>query len=107
MLYTNADQFVNKRDELCMRIAGNEPHVIILTEVIPKAQVLPIAPALLAIPGYSLYSNFDCSLPNLGASGIRGICMYLSDKLQATLMTFPTYTFSEQLWMRLRAAHQL
>ena len=71
ILYTNTDQFLNKRDDLCLRIVGSEPHVIILTETIPKAQILPISPATLAIPGYSLYCNFDCSESNLGAGGLR------------------------------------
>ena len=37
-LYTNADQFVNKRDDLLARIAGDEPDVILITEFIPKSQ---------------------------------------------------------------------
>ena len=37
--YTNADQFVNKRDDLLARIAGEEPDVIMITEVIPKSQI--------------------------------------------------------------------
>ena len=40
-LYTNADQLVNKREELCMTIAGQEPDIILITEVVPKAQALP------------------------------------------------------------------
>ena len=45
VLYTNADQLINKRDDLSMKIAGNEPDLIMVTEVIPKAQALPISPA--------------------------------------------------------------
>ena len=50
--YTNADQFVNKRDDLLARIADDEPDVILITEVIPKCQSNPIAPALLNLEGY-------------------------------------------------------
>ena len=102
MLYTNADQFLNKRDDLCMSIAGNEPDVICVTEVIPKAQTLPISPAQLAIPGYSQYTNFDHSSPCLGASGKRGICLFIASNLKATEITFPGNPFSEQLWLKLR-----
>ena len=102
VLYTNTDQFLNKRDDLCMRITGNEPDVIILTETIPKAQTLPIAPAMLTISSYTLYTNFDCNLSSLGASGLRGICIYVSHRLQATQVSFPATTFQEQLWLRLR-----
>ena len=42
-LYTNADQYVNKRDTLLAMIAEDEPDVIMITEVIPKGQVNPIA----------------------------------------------------------------
>ena len=61
VLYTNVDQFVNKRDCLCAMIAGDEPDLILLTEVIPKAQVTCISPAQLSVPGYAIYSNFDLS----------------------------------------------
>ena len=49
--YTNADQFVNERDDLLARIADDEPDIILITEVIPKSQSNPIAPALLSIDG--------------------------------------------------------
>ena len=39
-MYTNADQFLNKRsrDNMLMFIAGDEPDIIIMTEVLPKAR---------------------------------------------------------------------
>ena len=100
-MYTNADQYINKRDELCVMITGEEPDVIILTEVIPKAQLMPIAPALLAIHGYALFSNFDPAEKGLGASGRRGIVIYVSEKLQASVVTFDC-PFQEQLWVTIQ-----
>ena len=41
ILYTNADQFLNKRGELCMSIVGNEPVIICVTEVIPRPKSFP------------------------------------------------------------------
>ena len=35
-LYTNADQFVNKRDELSMFISSDPPDIMLITEIIPK-----------------------------------------------------------------------
>ena len=58
-MYTNADQFVNKRDCLLAQIADDEPDVIMITEVIPKSQANPIAPALLALEGYKPSFNFE------------------------------------------------
>ena len=37
VFYTNADQFLNKRDELQMFIAGNEPDIILISEILPKS----------------------------------------------------------------------
>ena len=100
MLYTNTDQFVNKRDELCMLICNDEPDLILLTETIPKAQRLPISPALLQVPGYSLYSNFTLSTPNLGASGIRGICVYAAQHLKVTEVALMPSVI-EQVWLKI------
>ena len=98
MLYSNVDQFLNKRDELCCTIADNKPDIILLTEVIPKAQALPISPSLLALDDYVLHTNFDPDRSNLGASGYRGISVYVSEKLQASEVAF-TSLFHEQLWV--------
>ena len=56
--YTNADQFLNKRDDLLLHIAGNEPDIIMITEVLPKVQPSFISDAQLYIPGYNLFTNF-------------------------------------------------
>ena len=42
ILYTNADQFTNKRDDLVAFIAGNEPDLILITEVTPKVHCTSI-----------------------------------------------------------------
>ena len=51
VMYTNADQFLNKKDELLVFIAGSEPTIIMITEVTPKAQEDPIQGPLLNIIG--------------------------------------------------------
>ena len=102
VLYTNADQLVNKREDLCMCITNNEPDVILITEVIPKAQVCPIDPALLTVPGYHMYANFDLSQARLGASGQRGICIYVKDLLKTSLKSFCDVELVEQLWIQVQ-----
>ena len=72
VMYTNADQFLNKRDDLVTFIA-DEPDIIMITEVTPKAQINPIEAQLLQLNSYNVYVNFDNSETNLGASGIRGL----------------------------------
>ena len=100
MLYTNADQFVSKRDDMMMLICNDKPDLILLTEVIPKAQRLAIAPAQLAIPGFAQYANFLPSTQNLGSSGTRGICIYASLSLKVSEVTLEQSAV-EQLWVKL------
>ena len=59
VLYTNADQFLNKRDDFLLHIAGNEPDVIMITEVLPKVQPSFISDVQLQISGYNLFTNFE------------------------------------------------
>ena len=66
-----------------MRIVNNEPDLILLTEVIPNAQANPIPPALLSIPEYTMYINFDPTSCGLGGGGRRGICIYVHRRLHA------------------------
>ena len=84
-----------------MEIAGKEPDIIMLTEVIPKAQLAPIHPALLDIPGFTCLTNFEPSQPALGSSGMRGICIYTSLKINAREVSFPENIFKEQLWVKI------
>ena len=51
-LYTNADQFINKREDLIMFICDDEPDVLMIAKVIPKKQENPITYARLDIDGY-------------------------------------------------------
>ena len=85
-----------------MIIAGEEPDIIMITEVIPKAQVLPISPALIAISGYSLYLSFDPQQPRLGTSGIRGNCIFVKESLSSSEVDFPGSEFQEQVWVEIK-----
>lgn len=101
-MYTNADQLLNKRDLLMMEIVGNEPDLILITEVLPKAQVQPIPPARLEIPGYSVNMNFEPGARNLGTSGKRGICIYVAKHLSASEVELSASSFNEHLWVRVK-----
>ena len=100
-MYTNSDQLVNKRDDLSMAIAGREPDIIIITEVIPKAWALPIDIAVLAIPGYSLFTSFEPSTSNLGKSSTRSICIYTRDGIHAAQVWFAHLILTEHIWLQI------
>ena len=72
-LSTNADQLLNKIDHLKMFIVAYEPGVMMITEVIPKAQKNPILDIQLNIEGYEVYQNFNNIDLDLGSSGMRGV----------------------------------
>ena len=88
LLYTNIDQLPNKRDDLLMAISDSKPDIIVLTEVIPKAQRHPIDLARISIPEYTLHVNFEPNRANLGTSGKRGIGICTRDRLSATKIYF-------------------
>ena len=71
-LYSNVDQLLNKMDDLLMLIASDEPDIMMLTEVIPKAQINTILETQISIKGYEIFTNFNYTDTNLGSSGIRG-----------------------------------
>ena len=101
-MYANVDQLINKRDALCMTISNAPPDIIFLTECIPKAQRLPVSPALLDVPGFSLYTNFSLSRYNLGATGIRGICVFVKEGIKVTEIAFIEAQIIEQLWVKVK-----
>jgi len=60
ILYTNAGQFLNKRDLLLAQITGNTcPDIIMISEILPKSPNAIINFSQIAIPGYYTYLNFD------------------------------------------------
>ena len=99
VLYTNADQFFNKRDDLLMLIAGNEPDLILITEVLPKAHFTCMSSSRVDISGFFRYSNFDPDAEPV--VGIRGVCIYVSNKLVSSEVQFPTVNSLESLWIKI------
>ena len=53
VLYTNADGILNKRDELQTIVAKVNPHIIAITELIPKT-IQKFELIEYQIPGYTL-----------------------------------------------------
>ena len=103
-MYTNADQILNKRDELVELITGNEPHIIMISEVIPKGQIHPIEAVCVNIQGYNFHLNFDLSDRNLGGSGIRGVAIYVKDDLITDEIAFTT-VYKDHVWVEIRLAN--
>ena len=103
MFYTNADQFPNKRDELLLVIAGDEPDIIILTEVLPKVLKYPLNPACIALPNYDMYLSFDPLSPEFG-SGRRGLAMHVKEGVKCREARFLYQDFNESMWLEIDIA---
>ena len=98
-LYTNADQLPNKMEELKCLIAGREPDIIIITEVIPKAQGQALPRVRMKLDGYSEFFNFEPENDALGMSGKRGIVIYVKGWLNPQEVKYAS-SFDEQLWVK-------
>ena len=97
-LYTNADQLPNKMEDLKAFIAGREPDIIVITEVIPKAQEHGIPRVRLKLHGYTEFFSFDPETEKLGNRGKRGIAIYIKEWLRPREVSAFT-DFQEQLWI--------
>ena len=57
-----------------MLIAGSEPDIIIITEVLPKIHCNSISAARLALSGYQAFFNFDSNNPS-STDYLRGVAI--------------------------------
>ena len=99
ILYTNADQYLNKRDDLAMMIVDEKPDIILITEVIPKSQTNPINPSLLSLDGYNYHLNFNPDESYLGKSGIRGVLIYFKVSLIINEVNLEMEGFKDHVWI--------
>ena len=60
-----------------MFIAGNEPDLILISEILPKAHNAFVSKPQLALPGFSVFFNFDPDDQSSYSSGIRGVAIYM------------------------------
>ena len=85
-----------------MAVCGEEPDIIFVTEVLPKIPISVISPALLSLPGYTLFKNFESGGAKPTGRAIRGVGIYVHDSVHATEVSFPDTVFSEQLWIKMK-----
>ena len=82
VLYTNADQFLNTVHDLQTFIAGDEPDLILISELLPKNCSVFINISNFMIPGYSLYLNFDSTADTSTTLGIRGVGIFVCKRFR-------------------------
>ena len=57
VFYTNADDLVNKRNEIYHSITSVKPEIICITEILPKNASLPVDDCELQIQGFYCFTN--------------------------------------------------
>ena len=100
-MYSNVDQLLNKMEDLRLMISAENPDIILITEVIPKAQKNPIYEAQMNVSGYEKYVNFNFTDSDLGASGNRGVAIYVKDDLRADEVKLQT-SYDDHLWIEVK-----
>lgn len=100
-MYSNVDQLLNKIEDLKSLISDDEPDIILLTEIIPKAQKNVIHESQLNITGYETHVNFKFTEEELGSSGKRGVAIYVKDNLECEDIKFDTI-YDDHLWVEVK-----
>ena len=76
-----------------MFIAANEPDLILISEILPKAHNAFISKPQLALPGFSVFFNFDPDDQSSYSSGIRGVAIYVAGKFAVSEVNFSDCNF--------------
>ena len=97
VFYTNADQFLNKKEDLLMFLQGSNTDIVMITEMIPKQQKNKIPLAMLHLEGYDMYINFNPEDENLGTTGIRGTGIYVKNGLCSIEIIFEHTNHKDQV----------
>ncbi len=97
-MYTNADSLLNKRDELNLCIAQNNPDIIGVTEAFPKKVINPVQLPEFHMDGYELFCNID--------AGNRGVCLYINEQLGAVPKNFEELAQPESIWCEIKLEKQ-
>ena len=77
IFYTNADNMINKRNEIQSLVSTNNPDVFCITETLPKNVLLKIEECEIQIDGYDCFSNINNSNCH------RGVAIYTKRYLNA------------------------
>ena len=90
-IYTNADQYMNKRNEMKALIEINQPDIVGKTEVKPKHARFNVQECKIAIEGYELFHNLE-------EEG-RGIALLVRKEMEPTPNDRLSSTFSEHVFV--------
>ena len=80
-----------------LAIAGNEPDIILITEILPKAHCNTLTSAGLFLNGYTSIYNFDPNVDITTSPSIRGVGIYVTEKLPFCEVKFISFSCVENI----------
>ena len=93
--YVNADNLMNKREELEAMIAIHSPDIICVSEFLPKNTSTPVQEPELNLVNYDLCSNISCAK--------RGVVIYVASSLKMNPIDFSQVAvFEESAWVEIK-----
>ena len=84
-----------------MLIAGDEPDLILISEILPKRCVNSLSSAGLSLHRYQAFFNFDPDSQQTPQS-MRGVGIYVSNKLSVSEVTYDEYPYHEHVWISIK-----
>ena len=103
VFYMNADQFLNKINLLLAQIAGHSPpDIIFICEILPKASNAVVSLALIALPGYHCYLNFDPNNYDPTSSNLRGVGIFVHNKFQTSQIFSNSSHLEDHIWANIK-----
>ena len=91
IFYTNADNMINKSNEIQSLLSTNNPDVFCITETLPKNVLLKIKECEIQIDGYNCFSNINNS------NCYRGVAIYTKRYLNARSYLTTVKDFQEHI----------
>ena len=95
VFYTNADNLINKRNELYHSLTSVKPEIICITEILPKNALLPVDDCELQIQGFDCFTNNNKSMCH------RGVLIYTKKCLKAVAVNFSELDYQEYVYCKL------
>jgi len=84
-----------------LAIAGNEPDIILITEILPKACCNTLTFAHLFLNGYTPIYKFDPNVDVTTSPSIRGVGIYVSEKSPFCEVKFISSSCVENIWIKI------
>ena len=95
VFYTNADNLINKKNNLYHSITSVKPDIICITDILPKNASLPVEDSELQIQGFDCFTNNNKSLCH------RGVLIPTKKCLKAVTVNFSELDYREYVYCKL------